>query len=265
MNIFTKSLVLVGKIIVAVVLLYFTYLLFLQKDWQGIYFGLALLFFVTLPTIFVVYFKNKFAVKHPKFVKAWKFLRIIYALIIFLFVLFMILVAFRAYQKDKTAKAIEFISSTRITLDDVMGKNLPPEPTKVLNDLTVAGFDVNNNVIRDDVELAIFKKYPNSAKIRSAELQYAQALQLETIKVFDAATLIMTWDKAITAANCIDAIEPATKEEIKNLVFNTDMRLKKQEDDYNKYMTDSIYMNFVTYLMSPTQRKCDIELSSLPN
>ncbi len=58
------------------------------------------------------------------------------------------------------------------------GKHLPLTPNKEENDATVAGIDNNGNGIRDDVELAIFAKYPNSAKIRAAELQYAMALQL---------------------------------------------------------------------------------------
>ena len=53
-----------------------------------------------------------------------------------------------------------------------MGTNLPPQPYEPENDATVAGLDKNNNGIRDDVELAIFAKYPKSAKIRAAELQY---------------------------------------------------------------------------------------------
>ena len=44
------------------------------------------------------------------------------------------------------------------------------------------GIDANQNGIRDDVELAIFKEYPNSAKTRAVLLQYALALQMEVIQ-----------------------------------------------------------------------------------
>ena len=62
-----------------------------------------------------------------------------------------------------------------------MGKNLPSDPG-ALADATVQGVDANQNGIRDDVELAVFKEYPNSAKTRAVLLQYALALQMEVIQ-----------------------------------------------------------------------------------
>ena len=50
-----------------------------------------------------------------------------------------------------------------------MGKNLPAQPDQKLNDSTIAGIDENKNGIRDDVELAIFKKYPDNAKTLETE------------------------------------------------------------------------------------------------
>jgi hypothetical protein len=44
--------------------------------------------------------------------------------------------------------------------------NLPPEPDKKTNDSTLIGVDVNNNLIRDDVERKIVEKfYPNQKVI----------------------------------------------------------------------------------------------------
>ena len=100
--------------------------------------------------------------------------------------LYAVLVGFRTFvlfDEEKTAEAVAQIHAQKITLADVMGTTLPPAPDQAENDATVAGIDKNNNGIRDDVELAIFKKYPNSAKIRAAELQYAMALQLMLTKV----------------------------------------------------------------------------------
>ena len=62
--------------------------------------------------------------------------------------------------KEKTAEQVAKIHATKLTLDDVFGKNLPPEPSAEA-DKTVQGIDANENGIRDDVELAIFKEYPN--------------------------------------------------------------------------------------------------------
>ena len=113
----------------------------------------------------------------------WKGSRRTFYIALFLLLLFYCFRGPVLTEKKLTQQAILKIKETKLTLDDVMGKNLPPEPDQTLNDATLAGIDVNNNGIRDDVELAIFKKYPNSAKIRAALLQYAKALQL--IMIYD--------------------------------------------------------------------------------
>lgn len=82
------------------------------------------------------------------------------------------------YDKERTDEQVAKIHATKLTLDDVMGKNLPPDPGADA-DKTIAGIDANQNGIRDDVEIAIFKEYPNSAKTRAVLLQYALALQME--------------------------------------------------------------------------------------
>ena len=182
---------------------------------------------------------------------------------------------YRNYEKNKTNNAVSFINSQKITLNDVMGKNLPPQPDEKINNSTVAGVDANHNYIRDDVELAIFKEYPNSAKVRAAELQYAQALQLELIKVFNSDTLVAALQKEDAGSLCIGETGPQVSlkdthdeivsglavgnnrmKEVDNLVVNTDMRKKMESNIINKYM--------ISYL-SPAEDKCDINFSSLPN
>jgi hypothetical protein len=264
MNIFTKSLVSIGKIIVAVALVWFTILIFMQKNIGQVYVGIVLLVFVTLPTIFVVYFKNKVINKSPAFAKTWKFLRFVYALIIILFVLIMVIGLYRLYEKNKTADAIKTINSEKITLNDVMGKNLPPVPDQKLNDSTIAGIDANGNGIRDDVELAIFKEYPNSAKIRSAELQYAQALQLELTQVFDSDTLVAVMQKEDLAFDCMGFSGPDTslsvakskEKEVSDFIINIDSRKEQHAMIFEKYMTG---------YASLLGNECEIKLSSLSN
>lgn len=100
--------------------------------------------------------------------------------VIGLVVIFVGLVVYRTiylFNQDKISAQVEKIHNTKLTLDDVMGKNLPPDPGAEA-DKTVAGIDANQNGIRDDVELAVFEKYPNSAKTRAVLLQYALALQM---------------------------------------------------------------------------------------
>lgn len=161
-------------------------------------------------------------------------------------------------HKQKIQTAIDFINSKEITLNDVMGKNLPPKPIQVLNDATIAGFDVNNNYIRDDVELAIFEKYPNSARIRAAMLQYAQALQLELTQVFNSQTLIPAIQKENLAYKClgqaVDNVDNSQKE-VENLVLNTEVRNKALSDAYNYLIGHGLSEGPI----------CDVDLSSLSN
>ena len=106
-----------------------------------------------------------FLAKFPKAQKAWLVFKIIYIIILTLFAIGLVVGFNRYLQKTQIQKAIDFINSQKITPNDVMGKNLPPEPDpsavalrawQKLNDSTIAGIDANKNGIRDDVELEIF-------------------------------------------------------------------------------------------------------------
>src|SRR3989344_3884166 len=133
----------------------------------------------------------------------------------------------RLFDIDKTNEAVAAIHAQKITLEDVQGSNLPPVPDQAENDATVAGIDKNNNGVRDDVELAIFKKYPNSAKIRAAELQYASALQMELTKVTNTETWKAVAEEDGRAHLCILQTK-ADRKEIEFLVFNTQIRKDAQ-------------------------------------
>ena len=167
-------------------------------------------------------------------------------------------------ELKKTADAVDKINSVKITLDDVMGKNLPPKPDQALNDSTIAGFDVNNNYIRDDVELAIFEKYPKSAKIRAAMLQYAQALQLEFTKVFNIITLEHVSRRAIDSGfHCVgnwDRIE-----EVESIVLNTTPRKENWDNLREKYLKDDPIFDGVSFPVPENKEKCDINSNLLPN
>ena len=99
---------------------------------------------------------------------------------IIIFLGFAVLVGFRIdyFNKlDATNAQIEKIHATKLTLADVMGDNLPPDPG-TLADATIAGVDANQNGIRDDVELAIFETSKDSTYLRAAKLQKALSMQL---------------------------------------------------------------------------------------
>jgi amino acid transporter len=260
MNIYLKSVKWVGKILALILLAYLFVGLFFVENISQLAVGCFIAIFITTPTVFIFFFKDRFFKKYPKFIKRWKIIRIIYIVITVVFVLLLAAGQYVTSQKDKTAQTIDFINSKRITLDDVMGKNLPPQPDQKLNDSTIAGIDANSNSIRDDVELAIFKKYPNSAKIRAAELQYAQALQLELTQVYDSKTLVAVMKKKDSAYFCIGASQKLSlndlnkaEGEIVNISLNTEERKKIHEVIFDRYMTG---------YSSPVGNNCDIDITN---
>jgi hypothetical protein len=207
--------------------------------------------------------KIKKYLPHPPFlILKWFFL-----ILISVYVLAMIIRLPFFLQNKNTAEQVIKIHETKLTLDDVMGKNLPPDPG-INADKTIAGIDANNNGIRDDVELAVFKEYPSSAKTRAVLLQYALALQMEfTLPVLntDTATAIIE-DNNIRAHICIWSISSRSDMEkftietdknehfVENLQFNNDQR-KKAEENFYKYVRS----------YSASNKGCDLDLSTLPN
>ncbi len=199
MNTFLQSANKLGKIFIMFLLAYLLTGIFFAQNKVQLIIGLFVLIFITLPTIYLLYFKKKF----PQLNGVWKIYRIFYIIFIVAYVAFYFVGVWRADQQNKTQATIDFINSKKITMDDVMGKNLPPQPNQQLNDSTIAGIDANNNYIRDDVELAIFKEYPNSAKIRSAELQYAQEIQIKLTSVYDTNTWLAAMKKINNGISCM--------------------------------------------------------------
>jgi len=201
---------------------------------------------------------------------ARRILKIVMWVFLFLVGLYVVAVIARVFyllHKTKTDAEtnmqVEKIHNTKLTLNDVMGKNLPPDPGALANQ-TVAGVDANGNGIRDDVELAIFNAYPNSAKTRAVLLQYALLLQTE------ATSLILNKETATTASeeysrayDCIGTIVPESNNDIQKIqayidfIDNLQLNTKERKD---------IKTNFDNQTGSfELQRGCDIDLSTLPN
>ncbi len=166
-------------------------------------------------------------------------------------------------NEEKTVAQVAKIHATKLTLDDVMGKNLPPDPG-VQADKTIAGIDANQNGIRDDVELAVFKAYPNSAKTRAVLLQYALVLQMEAIQTIinkDTATAIS--EDESRAFNCIGSIVPPGNNDIKKIQAHLNFVEDKQ---LNTTERKNIKKNFDNQTGSfELQHGCDIDLTTLPN
>ena len=163
---------------------------------------------------------------------------------------------------EKTAEAVAKIHATKLTMADVMGENLPPEPDPALKDATIAGIDANQSGIRDDVELAIFKEYPNSAKTRAALLQYALALQMEAIQsIVNTETVTAVAEETSRGFDCVGSIIKRGTGDFEKLNSYINFVKEKQinTDDREKYQKD-----FYRYLGSYTLPSgCDIDLSKL--
>lgn len=271
-----KSAKSVGKIVLLSTLAWFFIKLvfgILGNELSQIYVGLFIFIFITIPTIFWIFIKPKLG-PSPAWTQIWGVYRVFYIIFIALWLGLWAFGGLRYLQRDQDQKTIDFINSKKITLADVMGQNLPQKPNQAINDLTIAGIDANNNYIRDDVELAIFEKYPNSAKIRSAMLQYAQALQLELTQVSSSLTFVSAIQKNDDAGTCfinvvinlfsadtaeskknrIDILE-SIKKEVYNNVLNTDQRKNQYQDMFEKYMQG----------YAASDGSCDVDISSLSN
>jgi len=145
-------------------------------------------------------------------------------------------------KERKTAEQVAKIHATKLTMDDVMGNNLPSDPGADA-EKTVVGIDSNQNGIRDDVELAIFKTYPDSAKTRAVLLQYALALQMEvTQEVVNREVVTAVAEETSRGFDCVGSIVKRGEGDferlnelldfIKNKQVNTEQRKKYQKDFY---------------------------------
>ena len=181
------------------------------------------------------------------------------------FIILVIIRAFHFYNLDKTNAQVAKIHATKLTLDDVMGKNLPPDPGAEA-DKTVAGIDANQNGIRDDVELAVFKEYPNSAKTRAVLLQYALALQMEVVQpIVNMETVTEVVREQSRAYDCVSKILPRVSlnqymkesDTLISFVKEKQLNIKERIDQRN---------NFLEHTGSYSDLDgCDIDYSTLPN
>lgn len=167
-------------------------------------------------------------------------------------------------KEEKTAEQVVKIHATKLQLNDVLGKNLPPDPGAEA-DKTVAGIDANKNGIRDDVELAIFKEYPNSAKTRAVLLQYALVLQMQmTLPIVNKETVTATVEDRSKALNCVWSI--SSRADMKKFITETDKNENFVESrQINTKQRKKYRENFYEYLgsYSGSHEGCDLDLTTL--
>ncbi len=196
----------------------------------------------------------------------FKILKWIFLILIGLFTILVISRAIYRINEAKTNEQVIKIHNTKLTLDDVMGKNLPPDPGP-LADATVEGVDANQNGIRDDVELAIFKEYPNSAKTRAVLLQYALALQMEVIQpIVNTKTVTEVIREQSRAFVCIGNIvsRKDSKKFDEETNFLTKFVKEKQFNTRERVNARNVFLKDVRSY-SDLDATCDIDYLKLPN
>lgn len=206
--------------------------------------------------------------------KRYKILLISFGSLIGIFFIFVLIRIPYFFREKKKQEQVAKIHNTKLTMDDVIGKSLPPDPG-LEADKTIQGIDSNKNGIRDDVELSIFKEYPNSAKTRAVLLQYALALQMEAIQpVVNKETVTEIATEQGRADTCLaDTLVPRKSPEssreysdmekidvfidfVEKIQLNTEQRKKAQKDFYRG--------NLGSYGES-TNKTCDIDYVNLVN
>jgi hypothetical protein len=181
-----------------------------------------------------------------------------------------VLIVIYAYRHDHeahlSAVMVAKIDAQKLTADDVDGRHVPPPPDPEKVNETIAGIDANDNGIRDDVELAIFARYPTSTSIRTAELQYAMSEQMYLTDVFDRRTWQAVTEQDARAYSCIGATDASADleehlqiveqrgNEVEQLVFNTDERRQKEADINSQYETS---------FGIPNDPACDVDPDSI--
>lgn len=170
------------------------------------------------------------------------------------------------FDESKTAEQVAKIHATKLTMDDVTGDNLPADPGAEA-DKTVQGVDANKNGIRDDVELAVFKEYPNSTKTRAVLLQYALALQTQmTLPLVNTETVTATAEDRSRALNCIWSI--SSRSDMDKFTIETDknenfIESRVLNSDQRKKYRENVYEYLGSY--SRSRESCDLDLSTLSN
>ena len=177
------------------------------------------------------------------------------------------------YRQGKTDEQVAKIHATKLTIDDVMGKGLSTLSGVEGPDAGVVGLDVNKNGIRDDVELAIFKAYPNSARTRAVLLQYALALQMEmTQPIVNTETVTAGIEAGERADSCLaNTLVPRKSPEssrsnndieridtflkfVEDRQINSDLRRKAHRDFYKLVGSHTVPIDY-----------CDLDILVLPN
>jgi hypothetical protein len=173
-------------------------------------------------------------------------------------------------DKDYKSTQIKEIKYRFYVPEVIQGHQLPPEPDPVVNDSTLLGIDVNNNGVRDDVEIWILNKYKDKHPIHiDIAMQAARAYKKVLLMPEKAKEIHDEVDKAVYCQlyyrlNAKYFNEPLLlKDNVVNEFFRSKIYFNTQERmeaylQYDKLLSGGSYT-----LLKIEERKaaCDFNIS----
>jgi hypothetical protein len=81
-----------------------------------------------------------------------------------------------------------------------------PLPIKIIIEESIAGKDLDQNGVRDDIQEYIMSAYPESQKVQAALIQNAKALQIGLINADNREASITIGDQRVRAVGCLSYI-----------------------------------------------------------
>ncbi len=119
----------------------------------------------------------------------------------------------------------------------INGVTVPPEPDPELNNATLAGIDVNENGVRDDVERWIVRTYPNSEKTQKILMIMAREFEsaLFYTKSDNTQSAILAQTRVTDSIDCLWYIRSDDAISIRSLLFAQILSTKERTLTYVEY------------------------------
>jgi len=135
-------------------------------------------------------------------------------------------------------------------------------PSPSAESATVAGVDADHDGVRDDVNRYIAATYPNSAKSRSALMQYAKSVQTSFVNVSTARHAATLEPQLLRAGACVTATMGSATAitEIDARMANSPARVKARSN-YEGYLEGKVF----TIPSGDLATLCDVNPASLLN
>lgn len=142
------------------------------------------------------------------------------------------------------------------------GSDSSNSPSSSQETATVAGIDANRDGVRDDVERYITTTYPNSARARSALMQYAKGVQTSFVNVTTASQSIAHESQLLRDGACVTATMGSATAitEVDARMANTPDRVRARSF-YEGYLEGKVF----TIPSGDPATLCNVNPASLPN